>query len=125
MALTAERAGFPFTFACRRSGNCCARPGGMVRVTGSEARAIAVHVGLTLDAFASRYLAPSRDSLKEGLGGRCVFLEDGAVARCGIYPVRPAKCRTWPFWPELLESPEALAEARRLCPGIEDRAPSG
>ena len=29
-------------------------------------------------------------------------------------------CRTWPFWPELLESPHAWAEAARHCPGMNE-----
>lgn len=91
----------------------------MVRVTSREAERIAAHLGMSLAAFRSRYLAPSGDRLKDGLGGRCVFLADGATAGCGIYPVRPRKCATWPFWPELLDSPDALAEAMRVCPGIE------
>ena len=97
----------------------------MVRVTADEAAAIAAHLGLTADGFRSRYVSPTGDRLKEGLGGRCVFLEDGAVAGCGIYPVRPHKCRTWPYWSELAESADALAEAARLCPGIEVRDRQG
>jgi Fe-S-cluster containining protein len=58
----------------------------------------------------------------EGLGGRCPFLEDGRETSCRIHPVRPERCRSWPFWEELRD-PERLAEAVRLCPGI-DSAPS-
>jgi len=67
-------------------------------------------------------VAPSGERLREGLGGRCVFLEErGGEAACGIYPVRPERCRTWPFWPELLADEGLLAEAMRGCPGIEQR----
>lgn len=115
-----ESSGFPFRFACRRSGNCCARPEGVVRVAPDEVRRLAAFLGLSEPAFRSRHLAASGDRLAEGLGGRCVFLEDGREARCGVYPVRPERCRTWPFWPELRDDPQALREARRLCPGICD-----
>lgn len=37
--------------------------------------------------------------------GACVFL-DPTSNKCGIYDVRPVQCRTYPFWPSLLESPE-------------------
>ena len=74
---------------------------------------------MTVAGFRSRYLVAGGDRLVEGLGGRCVFLRDGAEAACGIYAVRPAKCRSWPFWPELREPGPALDEAMRLCPGIE------
>ena len=114
---------FPFTFECRRSGNCCARPGGVVRVDAEDVARIAAFLGLEERAFRSRFLAPSQDRLADGSGPACVFLADGTVAACTIHPVRPAQCRSWPFWPELLEDPELLAEARRLCPGIRDREP--
>lgn len=116
---TETRPGYPFRFACRRSGNCCSRPGGVVRVDAGDVARIAGHLGLSEGAFRSRYVAATGNRLAEGLGGRCVFLEDGHRARCTIYPVRPERCRTWPFWPELRDSPEDLAQACRLCPGIE------
>jgi Fe-S-cluster containining protein len=48
-----------------------------------------------------------------------VFLRDGAEAACSIYPARPARCREWPFWPEVREDASLLAHVRRTCPGIE------
>lgn len=80
--------------------------------------AIAAHLGLDPAAFRSRYLQPDGVRLKDGLGNRCVFLQDGGEASCGIYPVRPAKCRTFPFWPELRDDPELLRLVLRTCPGI-------
>lgn len=111
--------GYPFAWQCRRSGNCCAIPGGFVRVTAAEAARIADHLGLDAAAFRSRYLQPDGERLKDGLGNRCVFLQDGAPAGCAIYPVRPAKCASFPFWPELLGDPSLLAQVQRLCPGLE------
>jgi Fe-S-cluster containining protein len=113
-----DPAAFPFRFRCRRSGNCCARPAGVVRVGDADVRAIAAHLGMAERAFRSRYVAAGGDRLAEGLGGRCPFLADGGEATCTIYPVRPHRCRTWPYWPELLASPELLAQARRTCPGL-------
>jgi Fe-S-cluster containining protein len=110
---------WPFRWTCRRSGNCCAIPGGFVRVTADEAAAIASTLGLSLAAFRSRYLQPDGERLRDGLGNRCVFLQDGSPAGCAIYAVRPERCRTWPFWPELRTDPALLAMARRTCPGIE------
>jgi len=34
----------------------------------------------------------------------CVFLDP--FGQCSIYDVRPVQCRTYPFWPSLLESKE-------------------
>jgi Fe-S-cluster containining protein len=113
------REGYAFRWQCRRSGNCCAIPGGIVRVTAAEASAIAAFLGLDHAAFRSRYVQPDGERLKEGLGNRCVFLQDGAPAGCAIYAVRPAKCASFPFWPELLVDPVAMERVRRTCPGIE------
>lgn len=115
------RPGFPFSWTCRRSGNCCAIPGGFVHVDTAEAAAIAAHLGLDVAAFRSRYVQPDGERLKDGLGNRCVFLQDGAPAGCSIYPARPRKCRDWPFWPELRDDPALLALVQRTCPGIEPR----
>ena len=55
-----------------------------------------------------------RVSLKEKSGFDCIFWNNG----CGIYPVRPVQCASYPFWPHLTDSEEAWnAEASR-CPGI-------
>lgn len=115
------RDGYPFVFRCRRSGNCCAIPGGFVRLTASDVAAIAAHLGLGEAAFRSRYLQPDGERLKDGLGNRCVFLQDGAQAGCSIYEVRPQRCRDWPFWPEVLQDDALRALVMRTCPGIEAR----
>ena len=121
----ATASGFPFRFRCRRSGNCCAIPGGIVRVTAADITAIAAHLGLAENAFRSRYLQPDGVRLHDGFGNRCVFLQDGREASCGIYPVRPAKCREWPFWPELMTDAELLRVVQRTCPGLEPLSPEG
>lgn len=110
--------GYPFSFRCERSGNCCSRPGGVVKVTDDEIVAIAGYLGLAPEAFRSRYLDPSGRRLREGIGPGCVFLESGRPSACSIHSVRPEKCRTWPFWPELRDDPAVLEEAQRFCPGI-------
>lgn len=54
----------------------------------------------------------------------CVFLtevegENGEKRRvCGVYPVRPRQCRTWPFWKENLDSDSSWIRASERCPGI-------
>ena len=117
----AAAADYPFEFRCRRSGNCCAIPGGFVRVGDADVERIAAYLDLTAAAFRSRYVTADGERLVDGLGSRCVFLQDGAQAACSIYAARPAKCRDWPFWPELLTDPELLRLVQRTCPGITSR----
>jgi uncharacterized protein len=111
--------GFPFRFECKRSGNCCSIPGGVVRLEAADIQAIAAHMEMGDAAFRARYVAPGCDRLVDGPGPACVFLREGATTSCSIYPVRPEKCRTWPFWAELRDDPEAVRRAMSRCPGIE------
>ena len=53
--------------------------------------------------------------LIDGPEGRCQFLEG---KRCGIYEGRPTQCRTWPFWPEVMDSKTWNKEVASFCPGV-------
>ena len=86
-------------------------------MTEADISRIAAYLEMSEAAFRSRYVAASGDRLVDGLGNRCVFLEDGAHASCKIYAARPERCRSWPFWDEHRD-PAALAATARICPGI-------
>lgn len=116
-----SREGYPFRFRCRRSGNCCAVPGGIVRVGEEDIERIATFLGITPADVRRRYVKADGRTLRDDSAGRCIFLTDGRQAACSIYEVRPAKCASWPYWPELLLNEENLAQAYRLCPGLEPR----
>jgi Fe-S-cluster containining protein len=107
--------------ACDR---CCsgAKGPGYVWLNVDEMRAIAAHMGQPFELF-TRHFVRQIDhaySLIEKRNHDCIFLEGGA---CSIYEVRPTQCRTYPFWPEPLKSPESWQAEARECPGIEDAAP--
>ena len=53
--------------------------------------------------------------LVDGKDGKCQFLEG---KRCGIYEGRPTQCRTWPFWPEVMNVKTWKKEVASFCPGI-------
>lgn len=116
-------------FSCTRCGRCCATPGDyFVFLTGDEAERIRVHRGLSSAWFRRRYLRRLEDGrlvLVSGASDRCIFLD--AQARCGIYPVRPLQCRTYPFWPELVGNRRAWHGEKRRCEGIDrgDAVPVG
>jgi Fe-S-cluster containining protein len=52
-------------------------------------------------------------SLKERANFDCIFWKEG----CTVYQVRPLQCRTFPFWPRNLDSPEDWERVSRECPG--------
>ena len=105
-------------FECTGCGNCCTGSPRdyWVEVSKAEQQRIARHLGITLRWLRQRYVLREPDG--DGLsmkGGACVFL-DGA--RCRIYAARPTQCRTYPLWPELLQSRKAWQAEAKRCEGI-------
>lgn len=86
----------PIFRECQRCTACCRWPGD-VRVSESEIRAIALHVGIAEPDFIERFTRLREDrkglSLVESPGGECVFL-DGNL--CRIQTVKPQQCRDFP-----------------------------
>lgn len=105
-------------FECTRCGRCCTGEG-HVWVSEERIGKIAEFLELPLESFGRRYLrrVDNRLALVDKPDRPdCVFWE--AERGCTIYPVRPGQCRTFPFWPEHLESPEAWRELAAEVPGI-------
>lgn len=50
----------------------------------------------------------------------CIFLayDEHGHSACRIYAVRPAQCRTWPFWPRNVAGAENWNLAGARCPGV-------
>ena len=105
-------------FECTRCGSCCTGAPGYVWVDEHEIGRLAEALGRSLDEFGAGYLRRVGDrlSLIERPGGDCIFWD--RTAGCTVYESRPTQCRTWPFWPENLESPAAWRGAAAGCPGI-------
>ena len=108
-------------FECRPDcGACCTNHGdySYVYLEPDESRRIAEHPELEHRVFLRRFT--DRDDgwriLRMDLPD-CPFL---AGKRCTIYPVRPAQCRTFPFWRENLADPERWAALRSFCPGVDE-----
>lgn len=112
-------------FKCTGCGGCCTGFSGFVWVSDKEIAAMAEHKKMSIHQFEKNYLVEVEDgrkSLREMPGSfDCVFLE--GQKRCGLYDVRPTQCRTFPFWPQNIATPEAWKETARHCEGINDNAP--
>lgn len=104
-------------FRCTQCGNCCTGEPGFVWVDEAEIAALAAHLGENPRETRALYTRSGLRgrTLREKVNGDCVFFQAGVG--CTVYPVRPAQCRTWPFWESNVETPEAWRQTCRVCPG--------
>lgn len=116
-------------FQCTQCGNCCTGPPGYIFFNEQEGKAMANELGVTEHTFFSQYARPVKGgwSLQERKtihGHDCIMLDRESTpgkAICSVYKSRPTQCRTWPFWPENLDTPRDWAVAKRAtpCPGMD------
>jgi Fe-S-cluster containining protein len=95
---------------------CCDRPGA-VYLSEEDSPRIAAFLGLSQADFENRYVYRTRHQmrLRKPPRRQCRFLDPEG---CSIHPVKPAQCRLFPFWPEIVESSRGWSAAGRWCPGI-------
>jgi uncharacterized protein len=105
-------------FECTGCGQCCTGEPGYVWVSDEEIATLARALAIDAAEFERVFVRAlgKRKSLLEFPNGDCVFF-DGLARRCKVYEIRPAQCRTWPFWESNLESAEAWDEVCLACPG--------
>lgn len=109
-------------FECQGSGNCCTSHGefGFVFLTIEDRRRLAKHLQLSTAQFTRQYCQFNKEQESWHLIERkenpdCLFLEK---KRCGVYSARPTQCRTWPFWPEVMNAKSWKTEVASFCPGV-------
>lgn len=106
-------------FACTECGQCCTGSPGYTWVNEEEILILAKKLGLEPEEFGQRYLrqVEGRYALLERPETYdCIFLED---KRCRVYDARPTQCRTFPFWPSVLESRDEWRTTGTYCEGID------
>jgi Fe-S-cluster containining protein len=88
-----------------------------VYITEADLRNIAEFVGLSAQDFEKRYIIRYRHvlRLRKPRKSQCHFL---TATGCIVHPVKPVQCRTYPFWPELVETVAAWKAEGTRCPGI-------
>lgn len=106
-------------FKCTGCGKCCT--GGddyYIAMSRTEASHIRKYLNITEAWFSRRYVTHlTRNTLTARIReGRCTFLNK--EGKCRIYHLRPVQCRTYPYWPELLESTQAWNNEAKHCEGI-------
>ena len=107
-------------FECQGSGKCCTSHGefGFVFLTQEDRKRFAKHLGVTVTAFQKQYCDQTNGiwHLKEDpKRPDCMFLKE---KRCSVYEARPNQCRTWPFWPDVMNAKAWKSEVESFCPGV-------
>jgi len=75
-----------------------------------------LHVRTVPDPGGSGELRETLRERQEGDGGRCTLLE--GRNECSVYGDRPEHCRTFPYWPSVLETDAGFERAKATCPGL-------
>ena len=104
-------------FACQPGCTRCCDTKGFVYITENDLKRIAKHLGLSAKAFESRYVIRYKHMLRlrKPRKSQCHFLNESG---CSVHVVKPVQCRTYPFWPELVEDAAAWRDEATRCPGI-------
>jgi Fe-S-cluster containining protein len=108
-------------FECRQCSSCCSGGPGYVWLSEADINLLANHLNLSVDTFIQRSCrfveveGGKALSLRERKNYDCIFLENG---RCSVYEARPAQCRRYPFWEEIIATEEAWKAEQRYCPGV-------
>ena len=105
------------SFKCLGCGACCRIPNGIVRVSEAEISRIAGYLGIPEQTFISEETAVAPDRrgliLKSRPDDSCVWLTEDNL--CRIHPVKPDKCRSFPYdWTN--------ADSGEVCPGLRAHA---
>jgi Fe-S-cluster containining protein len=104
-------------FACQPGCTRCCDTQGFVYITENDLRRMARYLRLTAEAFEEKYVVRYRHvlRLRKPRESQCHFLTESG---CSVHVVKPVQCRTYPFWPELVEDRSAWDEEASRCPGI-------
>lgn len=96
-----------YQFTCKRCGVCCGEDPGFVYLSKKDLESLCQFVGLSEVDFTEKYCRwvdyyGGREalSLKEKARYYCIFFDNG----CTLYEARPVQCRTYPFWPWVIDA---------------------
>ena len=131
-------------FACTECGKCCQRKDGDVYMSDKEVSKAAQFLNMDETTFIQTYsdhvlYDDNRNMIwlhmknnkrtnnaddADGSSSSCVFLNE-ETKHCQIYPARPLQCIAYPFYPDLLSSPQNWnEECRRRDDDLESPLPA-
>ena len=109
-------------FTCQPGCIACCDQDGFVYLTETDLVRAAKFTGMSPRAFEKKYVYRTRHQMRfrKPRDRQCPFLitegeSHGTQGGCSIHPAKPTQCRTFPFWPELVEDPRAWKRTARFC----------
>lgn len=104
-------------FECQPGCTSCCEQKGFVYLSETDLARIAAYLGMKPAEFERKYCYRTRRLLRLRVPreSNCHFLSE---LGCSIHAVKPAQCRIFPFWPELVESRREWKKTARYCPGM-------
>ena len=107
----------PVRFECQPGCIRCCDQDGVVYLSETDILNAAKFVGLRPAEFEAKYVyrTAHQRRLRKPPERQCPFL---GASGCDIHPAKPTQCRTFPFWPETLESTKAWKRVGKYCPGV-------
>lgn len=107
-------------FKCTGCGRCCyGNKSDYILLSVNEAENIRLALNLDEHVFVRDYLSKlvrGGNGLRILNNGRCCLLDDNN--QCRVYALRPTQCRTYPFWPEIINSSSEWHNEAKRCEGI-------
>ncbi len=107
-------------FKCIRCGQCC-KGQSTISLTKEELHNIATFLEIPYQEFLKKYTVkkhPNRIEFKTK-EGYCIFF-DKKERICLIHPVKPEKCKEWPFVKAFFKDKENFEIIKSSCPGLKD-----
>jgi Fe-S-cluster containining protein len=88
-----------------------------VYLTEEDIPRLAHFVGMPQGEFEGQYVYRTKNMrrFRKPRGAQCPFLQDNG---CSVHAAKPEQCRTFPFWPEILEDEDEQRAVAAYCPGI-------
>lgn len=107
-------------FKCSQCSICCRKDPGIVLLTKQDFEKLRNHLSMSEKEFLEQCCREvykdnkTLISLKEKVNYDCIFWNNG----CIVYEARPLQCKTYPFWPSVLESKKSIENEKKRCKGI-------
>ena len=104
-------------FQCQPGCTRCCEQQGFVYLTEEDLTRLAAYLGMTDAEFERRYVYRTKNlrRLRVPRHAQCEFLEAGG---CRVHLAKPMQCRSFPYWPELIDDRKAWHKTGSWCPGI-------